>query len=65
MATKFESIGVSIQNATSSKQEAIAEFQRSCRICNYRGIRVDCDRCAIANAHSLNLAAFAVIEGNT
>ena len=63
--TKFESIGVSRQNAASSKQMAIVEFQNSCRICCNRGIRIDCDRCAIANTHSLNLAAFDVLEGNT
>lgn len=62
--TKFESVGVSRQNGSPCKEVAIEEFQNSCQICNSRGIRIDCDRCAISAAHKLNLAAFEVLANS-
>lgn len=60
--TKFESVGVSRQDGASSKDEAIAEFQKSCKVCCHRGLRIDCDRCSIAYTHKLTLAAFEVLS---
>ena len=60
--TKFEAIGVSRQDASASKEEAIEQFQNSCHICCNRGLRIDCARCAIKSSHELNLTAFEVLN---
>ena len=54
---KFEAIGVERQMECSSKQEAVKVFRHSCEICCYHGMRIDCDKCAIAHAHREVLAA--------
>ena len=54
--TKFEQIGVNFQNQAYTKEYAIKAFNTSCNICCTRGMRIDCDRCAIAQAHKLTLA---------
>lgn len=56
--TKFEQVGVNYQYDALSKREAERSFQRSCNVCCNRGMRIDCDRCAIAFAHSLVMASF-------
>lgn len=55
--TKFEQIGVNYQYEAESKQQANRSFRYSCDCCCQRGMRIDCDRCAIACAHSLVIAA--------
>lgn len=57
--TKFEQVGVNYQYDAKSTQEANSAFKRSCDCCCAKGIRIDCDRCAIAHAHSMVVAAFA------
>lgn len=43
--TKFEQVGIN-------------SFNISCNICCCKGMRIDCDRCAISEAHSLVMACF-------
>lgn len=60
---KFEQIGVNLQNESDSVKEAQGKFSRSCEICCNRGLHIDCNRCAIAIAHKLTIAAL-VPENN-
>lgn len=59
--TKFEQIGVNFQNDAANKYEANKSFRYSCRVCCERGMRIDCDKCAIAHTHAATVAAFDVI----
>lgn len=56
--TKFEQVGVNYQNDAKSKEQANRSFRYSCECCCNRGLRIECDRCAIAVAHNLTIAAF-------
>lgn len=56
--TKFERIGVNFQYDASNKEEANKSFMYSCNCCCQKGMRIDCDRCAIAHTHSLVVAYF-------
>lgn len=56
--TKFEQIGVNYQNDAESKEQANRSFRYSCECCCTRGMHIECDRCAIAVAHNLTIAAF-------
>lgn len=56
--TKFEQVGVNFQYDAANKKEANRSFSYSCRVCCERGLRIDCDRCAIAHVHSATVAAF-------
>lgn len=56
--TKFEQIGVNYQYSANSKEEAGRSLRYSCRCCCERGMRIECDRCAIEQAHNLVIAAF-------
>ena len=56
--TKFEQVGVNYQNNAESKEQANRSFRYSCECCCTRGLRIECDRCAIAVAHNLTIAAF-------
>ena len=56
--TKFERIGVSFQHDARSKAEANLSFKYSCRVCCERGLPINCERCAIASANDLTVAAF-------
>ena len=55
--TKFEQIGVNYQYAADTKEQAQRSMDYSCNCCCSRGMRIDCDRCAIAVAHKLVIAA--------
>lgn len=57
--TKFETIGVNFQYNANNTEQANRSFQYSCDCCCNKGMRIDCDRCAIAHAHSLVAAYFA------
>lgn len=48
----FEEKGVERQHKARTKTYAINSFQQSCNICCYTGKHINCDNCAIANAHS-------------
>lgn len=56
--TKFEQVGVNYQNDAESKEQANRSFHYSCECCCTRGLRIECDCCAIAVAHNLTIAAF-------
>ena len=56
--TKFETIGVNYQYAADSKEEAKRAFAYSCKACCNKGMRLDCDRCAIAHTHAMVVAYF-------
>lgn len=56
--TKFEQVGVNYQNDAESKEQANRSFRYSCECCCTRGVHIECDRCAIAVAHNLTIAAF-------
>ena len=56
--TKFEQVGINFQYDANTKEQAIKSFNISCNICCCKGMRIDCDRCAIAEAHSLIMASF-------
>ena len=56
--TKFEQVGVNYQYDAKSTQEANSAFKRSCDCCCAKGIRIDCDRCAIAHTHHLIMGYF-------
>jgi hypothetical protein len=60
--TKFETIGVERQQDADSKAEARKFFRGSCYACCNKGIRIECDRCAIAHVHSEVVAIFDDIE---
>ena len=55
---KFEQVGVNYQNDAESKEQANRSFRYSCECCCTRGMHIECDRCAIAVAHNLTIAAF-------
>ena len=57
--TKFETIGVNFQYAATTIEQVNNSFKYSCDCCCNKGMRIDCDRCAIAHAHSLVVAYFA------
>ena len=56
--TKFERIGINHQYAAINKTEAQKSFSYSCKCCCDKGMRLDCDRCAISHVHSLVMAYF-------
>ena len=58
MCTKFETIGVERQYESASAFESNRNFRISCNICCRKGLRIDCDKCAIEVAHSLIVATF-------
>ena len=62
--TKFEQIGVNYQHDANSIQEANKFFSYSCNCCCHKGMRLDCDRCAIAVAHNMVVACFEHCNGN-
>ena len=55
---KFEQVGVNYQYAAASKKEAQRTFAYSCNCCCNKGMRIDCDHCAISHVHSMVLAYF-------
>lgn len=56
--TKFETVGVNLQYNARNTQEANKAFKYSCDCCCNKGMKLECDRCAIAYAHSMVCACF-------
>lgn len=56
--TKFEQIGVNFQYDANNIKEANRSFKYSCDCCCNKGIRLDCEHCAIAHVHSHIVAYF-------
>lgn len=61
--TKFEQVGCNMQYDSATKEEAIKKFSRSCECCCYKGMHIDCNKCAIETVHKLVIAAFESKEG--
>ena len=49
--TNFERIGVERQDEARNFWQAHKQFENSCKLCCYRGMRIECDRCHINHAH--------------
>ena len=60
--TRFEEIGVEIQYGATSKRKAQGSFRYSCDLCCKSGLRIDCDRCAIACAYKTVVESFEALE---
>lgn len=56
--TKFEIIGVKRQLESDTKKEAKANFRHSCKVCCYKGMKIDCKQCSIAYTHKEVMAIF-------
>lgn len=56
--SKFEQVGINYQYEAKTKEEASRSLRYSCRCCCERGMHIECDRCGIAVAHDLVVAAF-------
>ena len=63
--TKFEQVGVNFQYMAPTKKQAQKSFAYSCDCCCSKGMRIECDSCAIVQAHSLVMAYFDTKEGLT
>lgn len=55
--TGFERKGCEFQLDSQTVPQAVKNFEYSCEVCCNRGIRISCDRCAIAVTHE-NVVAF-------
>ena len=55
--TGFERKGCEIQMDAQTVPQAVRNFEYSCKVCCTRGIRISCDRCAIAVTHENVVAA--------
>ena len=55
---KFEQVGVNYQYSAATKKEAQRAFAHSCNCCCNKGMRLDCDNCAISHVHSMVVAYF-------
>lgn len=55
---KFEQVGVNFQHEATSLYEANKAFKYSCDCCCNKGIKLECDKCAIVHVHSLVVAYF-------
>lgn len=51
--------GVNYQFDANNTIEAHKAFEHNCKCCCNKGIRLDCDKCAIAYTHNLIVAFFA------
>ena len=56
--TKFEQVGINMQYDSVTKEIALRKFSRSCECCCSKGLRIECDRCAISTVHQLVIASF-------
>lgn len=54
--TKFEQIGVERQQSSHTIKDAQEAFTTSCKVCCLRGLRIECDSCAINHAHDETIA---------
>ena len=63
--TKFETVGVNLQYDATNAKEANKSFAYSCNCCCHKGIKLDCDKCAINHVHSLIIAHFDDRNKNT
>jgi hypothetical protein len=59
---KFIELAIRYQNAASTKEEAVKNFERSCNICCNRGLHLDCDRCQVSVVHNMTIAVLDDLE---
>ena len=59
---KFIELSIRYQNAASTKEEAVKNFERSCNICCNRGLHLDCDRCQVSVVHNMTIAVLDDLE---
>lgn len=62
--TYFEQTGVKLQEASDSVREAEQKFRYSCKLCCQKGLTIECERCAINNAHNLTVSVLMDIEAD-
>jgi len=55
--TGFERRGCEFQMDSRTVSEAVKNFAYSCKVCCNKGVRISCDRCAIAVTHENVVAA--------
>ena len=60
--TRFEQVGVNYQYDADTKEQALKSFTHSCYCCCMKGMHIECDRCAIAEAHKNVVACFTDLE---
>lgn len=56
--TKFEQRGIQFQYDASNKEQAQKSFAYSCDCCCTKGMRIECDHCAINCTHQMIMAYF-------
>ena len=56
--SRFEEIGVGFQYMARTAREAKQSYEKSCKACCEKGLRIDCDRCGICFAHDTVMAVF-------
>lgn len=56
--TKFEQVGINYQYDATNIYEARRAFKHSCTCCCNKGIKLECDKCAIASVHNMIVAYF-------
>lgn len=60
--TKFETIGIQHLNDAYTKGYANKCYKISCSICCNRGMKIECDSCAIAQAYQQTIAAIDAVK---
>lgn len=60
--TGFERKGCELQMECESVRQAVKTFEYSCNVCCMKGVRITCDRCAIAATHENVVAAIQDFE---
>ena len=60
--TKFEQVGINYQLNADDKKQAMRSFNHNCYCCCTKGIRIECERCCIAEAHNKVMAYFDDME---
>lgn len=62
--TAFEAKGIELQETALTRSQAQSRFEYSCKLCCTRGLRLDCDSCAIKCAHEVVDDAFDYLNPN-
>lgn len=60
--TGFERKGCELQMGCESVRQAVKTFEYSCNVCCMKGVRISCNRCAIAVTHENVVAAIQDFE---
>lgn len=60
--TGFERKGCELQMGCETVRQAVKTFEYSCNVCCTKGVRITCERCAIAVTHENVVAAIRDFE---